>query len=89
LLASREIEKAIVLLRSSKKPDKLVDLIRLIKSYERESDQVYYNEVAGLFSDEKNPIKLLKYREILFSLETAVNKCKSVTDVLNTIMINR
>ena len=88
LKASLEIEKAIVLLRSSKKADELPGVCLQIKTYERQSDQVYYEAVAVLFEAEKDPIRLLKYREILFSLETSVNKCKKVTDVLNTILIN-
>jgi len=87
LKASIEIERAIALLR---KPNKTLELPLLclhVKNYEHQADQVYYHAVADLFSDEKNAIKLLKYREILYSLETSVNKCKSVTDVLNKIVI--
>jgi len=89
LKASLEIEKAIVLLRSSKKADGLPVVCLQIKTYERQSDQVYYHAVAELFLDEKDPIRLLKYREILYSLETAVNKSKKVTDMLNAILINK
>jgi predicted phosphate transport protein (TIGR00153 family) len=89
LQASREIEKAINLLRLPKNANLVIELCRQIKSYERQADQVYYHAVAELFSSEKDPIRLLKYREILFSLETAVNKCKNTTDVLNTVLINR
>ena len=89
LQASLEIEKAVNLLRSSKKPDLIIELCRQIKSYEQQANQVYYHAVAELFADEKDPIRLLKYREILFSLEASVNKCKNTTDELNAILINR
>jgi hypothetical protein len=89
LKASLEIEKAVVLLRSPKKDGELYEVCMQIKTYERQADQIYYNAVAELFANEKNAIRLLKYREILYSLETAINKSKNVTDVLNTIMINR
>jgi predicted phosphate transport protein (TIGR00153 family) len=88
LKASLEIEKAIGLLRSSKKANDVFGLCRQIRNYERQSDLVYYQAVATLFENEKDAIKLLKYRGILFSLQTSVNKCKNVTDVLNTILIN-
>jgi len=87
--ASSEMAAAIPLLRSSKKVPELTRSVKQIRDYERESDLIYYNEVAGLFSEEKNTIKLLKYREILLAMEMAVNKNKSVTDVINIIMINR
>jgi len=82
-----EIERAIDLLSLPKKTDEVIGLCRQIKNYARQSAQVYCHAVATLFSDEKDPIELLKYREILHALETAVNKCKNVTDVLNTISI--
>jgi uncharacterized protein Yka (UPF0111/DUF47 family) len=84
-----EIEKAVNLLRTSKKSEPVFELCRQIKIYERQSDLVYYNSIANLFANEKDAIQLVKYREILHSLETSVNKCKNVTDVLNTILLNR
>jgi len=88
-LASLEIEQAVSLLRSSKKTKSIFELCQRIKSCEEQSEQVYCNSVARLFSDEKDAIKVLKYREILFSLETALNKCANVTDVLNVILVKR
>ena len=88
LMASLEIEKAVNLLRTTKKPDVVLEICRQIKNYERQSDKVYYNAVAELFSNEKDAIRLIKYREILLSLETSVNKCKCVTDALNGILVN-
>jgi len=88
LKASLELEKAIRLLRLPQKNNEIFGLCRQIRNYERQSDLVYYHAIAALFENEKDAIKLLKYREILFSLETSVNKCKNVTDVLNTILIN-
>lgn len=89
LQSSQQIAKAVSLLRLPKKRHMVVELCGTIKNGERQSDQVYYHSIAGLFSEEKDPIRLLKYREILFSLETAVNKCKDVTDVLNAILVSR
>ena len=89
LLAGREIEKAVNLMRSTKKSDLVLEICRKVKVYERQSDQVYYHAVASLFADEKDPIRLLKYREIFLSLETSVNKCKKVADTLSTILISR
>jgi len=73
----------------SKRTGELAVICCQLKNYGHEADAIYYKALANLFSDEKNAIKLLKYREILSSLETSVNKCKSVTDVFNTILIGR
>jgi len=88
LKASIEIEKSVNMLRSSTKGALILESCKLIKDYERQSDQIYYNSLADLFANEKDAITLIKYREILHSLETTTNKCKNATDVLQAILLN-
>src|ERR1700761_8345919 len=88
LKASNEINNSIALLRTPSKGNVILDACKHIKDYERESDQVYYNALANLFAHEQDAITLIKYREILYSLETASNKCKYVTEVLQAILVN-
>jgi len=88
LKASKEIESAVNMLRSSTKGRMILESCKLIKDYERESDQIYYNSLADLFENEKDAITLIKYREILHSLESTTNKCKNTTDVLQAILLN-
>jgi predicted phosphate transport protein (TIGR00153 family) len=88
LMASIEIERSVAMLRSSTKGEQILQSCKLIKDYERQSDKVYYNSLAELFANEKDAITLIKYREILHSLETTTNKCKKATDVLQAILLN-
>jgi len=88
LKASKEIEKSIGMLRVSSQGRLILESCRQVKWHERESDQVYYNSLASLFANEQDAITLIKYREVLHSLETTTNKCKSATDVLQTILVN-
>jgi len=88
LNASAEIKKSVNMLRLSTKGGLILESCRQIKQFEHQSDQIYYNALADLFANEKNAITLIKYREILYSLETTTNKCKSVTDVLRAILVN-
>jgi predicted phosphate transport protein (TIGR00153 family) len=88
LQASTEINKAVTLLRVQSKGTLILECCRTIKDYERQSDQVYYSALASLFANEQDAITLIKYREILYSLETTTNKCKNVTDVLQAILVN-
>jgi len=88
LNASKEIEKSVNLLRISKQHDMVLASCRQIKDYEHQSDRIYYNSLAALFANEKDAINLIKYREILHSLETTTNKCKNATEVLQAILIN-
>jgi hypothetical protein len=88
LSASLEIQKSVKLLRASSEKEMVLASCRQIRDYEHQSDQIYYNSLANLFANEKDAINLIKYREILYSLETTTNKCKKATEVLQTILIN-
>jgi hypothetical protein len=89
LKASMEIQNIVNLLRVPKSEDIINTACRKIKAYEHQSDKIYYYAVAELFANEKNAITLIKYREILSSLENTVNRCKNTTDALEAIMISR
>lgn len=88
LKASKELQKVINLLRVPKSGEVIIASCRQIKDYEHQSDQIYYHSVAELFANEKDPINLIKYREILSSLENTVNRCKNTTDALEAILIS-
>lgn len=88
LKASNEINRSVTMLRMPSKGNMILEACKLIKDHEHESDQVYYNALADLFANETDAITLIKYREILYSLETATNKCKGVTEVLQAILVN-
>ena len=88
LNACVEIKNAIALL-FTKKTGGLAVICCHLKNYRHEANMVYDNALANLFADENNAIKLLKYHEILSSLEASVNKCKNVTRVFNTIIAGR
>jgi len=88
LEASKEIERSVNLLRMPKQGDNILASCKQIKDYENQSDLVYYNALAQLFANEKDAINLIKYREILYSLETTTNKCKKATEVLQAILVS-
>lgn len=86
--ASIEIEGVVNLLRARDGNDLFINSCRQIKDYEHQADQIYYHAVADLFANETDAITLIKYREILASLETTVNRCKNASDALEAILIN-
>ena len=88
LKACIEIEKLISSLNKIENVDARLLTCRQIKAFEHETDLIYYKALAVLFAEEKDAIKLIKYRDILYSLETSVNKCKNVTDAIEIILVN-
>ncbi|HEY8928605.1 MAG TPA: DUF47 family protein [Mucilaginibacter sp.] len=84
-----EIQSAVSRIKVHNLTDTVMSSCRQVKEYERQADRVYYTAVSDLFLNDRDPINLIKYREILLSLETTVNKCKSTAEVLEVILINR
>lgn len=54
---------------------------------EHEADTVCRNALAQLFEEERDPIALIKWKEIFEVLEFAVDKAEDVSDVLQTIVL--
>lgn len=58
-----------------------------ISRLEHEADTICRNAIARLFEEERDPIALIKWKEILEVLEHAVDKAQDVSDVLQTIVL--
>ncbi len=70
---------------------KKVDPIRLqcieINRLENEGDQVMRGAMVKLFDEEKDPILIIKWKEIYEGVETAIDRCEDVANVLEGIML--
>ena len=89
LLSCIEIQKLVCKLNKVEDGQAMIASCRKIKDFERQTDSIYYHALADLFANEKDPITLIKHRDIIYSLEAAVNKCKNVTDVIEIIVLNK
>jgi uncharacterized protein Yka (UPF0111/DUF47 family) len=58
-----------------------------IHSLENHADDVFYGAIASLFEEEKDPIMVIKLKEILENMETATDKCEDAANVIETILI--
>ncbi len=61
------------------------DILRAVSrlnQLESEGDKLYRQEVARLFEEEKDPIAVIKWKEILEHLEGALDLCEDVGDML-------
>ena len=88
-LSCTELQKLINELAKMTDTDCMLTSCRMIKDHEHQTDLIYYHALADLFAQEKDPIKLIKHRDILFSLEAAANKCKYVADAIEIIVLNK
>jgi predicted phosphate transport protein (TIGR00153 family) len=54
---------------------------------EKESDRVYQQAIVQLFADERDPIALIKSKEMLEFLEAATDRCEDVANVFEAIVV--
>jgi len=84
LQQSQELEKAVALMQKS--GEMIVHCVE-INRLENEADQISRAAIAELFDREKDPIALIKNKELLEFLELATDKAEDVADVLETVML--
>jgi predicted phosphate transport protein (TIGR00153 family) len=87
LQASIDLEKAVRELKDLKNVRNIADSCIRINSVENQADYVFDRAVADLFLYEKDAIRLIKYKEILASLETATDMCEDAANVMESILV--
>ena len=58
-----------------------------INKLESKADSVFDKAVADIFENENDAKNIIKYKEVLSSLENATDKCKSVANVMEQISV--
>jgi uncharacterized protein len=71
------------LIENKKTFDELVKLRKL----ESDGDVIFYQALTQLFETEKDPIELIKKKEIIEILEKAIDRCQTVSIVVESILI--
>lgn len=84
--AAIEIDKAVDLL-STKKLLNIRDHAIKIKDYESKCDGILRQSIKHLFATEKDPIRIIQYKEIYENLEDIADYCQSVANTLETIIM--
>ena len=83
-LATMELSAAIHSIPSS---DKAIQRVIEINRLENESDRICRSLIARLFDEEKDPVQIIKWKEIFEVVETAVDKCEDVSNVIESIIL--
>lgn len=85
---TEEIIQAFSMLKDIRKNQaKILDSTHKISKLESEGDRVYRHEVAYLFDKEKDPIELIKWKDILEDLEDTLDHCEKISDMLRGVVM--
>ncbi len=69
---------------------KLEDINRYcveVNSLENEADRVCREAISQLFDEEKDPIQLIKWKEIYETMERACDKCEDAANILESVVL--
>lgn len=81
------INEGIRQLKDMKNPKLIKETCKKINKLESKADVVFDKAVADIFENETDAKNIIKYKEVLSSLEMASDKCKSVSNVMEQISV--
>jgi uncharacterized protein len=84
LLATTEVTAAV---RALDTPTEALAHCVEVNRYENESDRLCRTLIAQLFDEEKDPVQIIKWKEIFEVIETAVDKCEDVANVIEGVIL--
>lgn len=87
LNGSIELNVAVCQLKNMKDVSLIKEACVKMNSLENLADEVFNNSIARLFEEEKDAVKIIKYKEILSALETATDKVEDSANVIQSIII--
>ena len=59
----------------------------LIKDYERECDEIFRKSITELFQTEKDPIRLIIFKDLYEQLEDIADYCQNVANTIESIIM--
>jgi predicted phosphate transport protein (TIGR00153 family) len=69
------------------KQDHILNYCIEINRLENEGDRISRSLIAQLFELEKDPVEILKWKEIIECIETSIDKCEDVANVIETVTL--
>jgi len=84
---SEELNKAVIGLREMKNVSRIREACVRINSIENHADDIFDMTIAQLFEEEKDAIKIIKTKEILYTLEAATDMCEDAANAISSIVI--
>jgi predicted phosphate transport protein (TIGR00153 family) len=82
--ASEQIQKAV---HSLRKLDHLMVFCIEIKRLETQADEISRTLLGELFEREKDPIAVIKWKEIYGRMEAAADKCADIAKIIEAIVV--
>jgi len=86
-LVTASTEQMVVALRALDRRHGVAEPAVEINRLENEADRAHQNALRTLFQEERDPIAIIKWKEILDFLEAATDRCEDVANVLEGVVV--
>ena len=81
------VDRVVEALTALEKRDGVLELAARISQLEHEADRVHQDAIVGLFEQERDPIAVMKWKEIYDFLEAATDRCEDVANLLEGVVL--
>jgi len=85
--ATEEVERALRGLRDMRHAERIIKSCIDINRMENEADEILRSAVARLFKEERDPITVIKWKEIYENLENATDRCEDVANIIEGVVL--
>jgi predicted phosphate transport protein (TIGR00153 family) len=85
--AVMNLVQVVPMLSNMKNVSEIHRLCEEINTCENAGDDIYHNAIARLFREQKDPIQLIKLKEIIGDIEEAIDRCEHVANLIESIVI--
>lgn len=87
VLSTQKVQEVVAALRLIKKPEQILAGCKEIKRLETQADEALRAGVGRLFKSGADTLLIIKWKEIYDFIETATDKCQSVANVIEGVVL--
>ncbi|NLT68688.1 MAG: DUF47 family protein [Acidobacteria bacterium] len=84
--ACKETARAVHAVSGQKLNRSVLEICKNIKNHEEEGDKIYHKTLAWLFQGEKDPLDVIKFKEIIEDIERSLDKCNQTAMNVESII---
>lgn len=85
--ASHDLEELVDHFQEQKRTEYLLKLKVKIHEAEDQGDEIYQEAIQKLFREEKDPINLIKWKDILENLEQILDQYQKISDIMEGVIV--
>jgi len=87
VMATGELQRAVAALRTLNKTEVMQEHLIELNRLENEGDAIFRGALARLFTEEKDAIRLLVWKEVYEITEEALDRCEGVGHVIEAVVL--